>query len=79
MLQADIKALHHPFFSSPPRPTPPIKLPKPLAELRPRALAPDETKGKPILSKEKGIVKRKAESPGQLTPDTRKVSRRLFG
>ncbi|KAK8858786.1 hypothetical protein IAR55_003016 [Kwoniella newhampshirensis] len=59
------QALQHRFFSSYPRPTPPIALPKPLAELRPRALAPDETKGKPFLGSEggSGAMKRKAESP----------------
>ncbi|OCF57022.1 CMGC/CDK/CDK7 protein kinase [Kwoniella mangroviensis CBS 10435] len=58
------KALEHRFFSSYPRPTPPASLPKPLAELRPRALAPDETQGKPALkSSGSGAMKRKAESP----------------
>ncbi|WVO18066.1 hypothetical protein L204_105764 [Cryptococcus depauperatus] len=58
-------ALHHSYFTSSPSPTPPLSLPKPLAELRPRALAPDETKGKPLLdSAEMGKgLKRKAESP----------------
>ncbi|WVQ85000.1 hypothetical protein IAT38_007164 [Cryptococcus sp. DSM 104549] len=60
-------ALKHPFFTSYPPPTAPKALPKPLAELRPRALAPDETQGKPLLSAPNGsefnTMKRKAESP----------------
>ncbi|EIW67721.1 hypothetical protein TREMEDRAFT_33381 [Tremella mesenterica DSM 1558] len=72
-------ALHHEYFTAFPRPTPPIKLPKPLAELRPRALAPDETQGKPILSgTENGVVKRKAESPSSLGLDGKRIARRLF-
>ncbi|WRT67998.1 uncharacterized protein IL334_004973 [Kwoniella shivajii] len=66
---ANLQALHHRFFSSYPKPTPPVSLPKPLAELRPRALAPDETEGKPTL----GGMKRKAESPDI----TRNVARKL--
>ncbi|KAL7419748.1 TFIIH complex serine/threonine-protein kinase subunit kin28 [Cryptotrichosporon argae] len=54
------EALHHRFFTSLPRPTAPARLPKPLAELAPRQLAPDETMGKPLAS---NGVKRKAESP----------------
>ncbi|OCF35097.1 CMGC/CDK/CDK7 protein kinase [Kwoniella heveanensis BCC8398] len=58
------QALQHRFFSSYPRPTAPKALPKPLAELRPRELAPDETKGKPLLAPSgNGPMKRKAESP----------------
>ncbi|WVW84924.1 hypothetical protein I302_106960 [Kwoniella bestiolae CBS 10118] len=68
------KALEHRFFSSYPRPTPPTSLPKPLAELRPRALAPDETQGKPALSAAgPGAMKRKAESP----QSGRSVARKL--
>ncbi|CAD6570597.1 MAG: hypothetical protein TREMPRED_005916 [Tremellales sp. Tagirdzhanova-0007] len=64
------QAIYHRFFTVLPRPTPPIRLPKPLAELRPRKLAPDETKGKPKLSDdENGSMKRKAESPGGPGPD----------
>lgn len=62
-----------------PRPTPPNRLPKPLAELKPRALAPDETNGKPKLSDKDEGLKRKAESPRRLEPDERRVARRLFG
>lgn len=69
------QALNHQFFSSYPRPTAPKALPKPLAELRPRALAPDETQGKPLLnSTGTGAMKRKAESPAE----AKSVARRLF-
>ncbi|WWC88447.1 uncharacterized protein L201_003358 [Kwoniella dendrophila CBS 6074] len=68
------KSLEHRFFSSYPRPTPPISLPKPLAELRPRAIAPDEIQGKPVLdSAGSGAMKRKAESPNA----GRNVARKL--
>lgn len=72
------QALHHRYFTSLPRPTPPIKLPKPLAELAPRALAPDETQGKPLLKDGSSGEKRKAESPRQLGKEEKKVARRLF-
>ena len=72
------QALHHRFFTSLPRPTPPIRLPKPLAELAPRALAPDETQGKPLLKVEGSAEKRKAESPRKLDKEEKKVARRLF-
>ncbi|KAI9634745.1 kinase-like domain-containing protein [Dioszegia hungarica] len=67
------EALAHGFFTSLPRPTPSLNLPKPLAELRPRALAPDETRGKPLTS---GGTKRKAESP--TVERHRSVARKLF-
>jgi len=60
-----------------PRPTPPNKLPKPVAELRPRAIAPDEVQGKPLAS---GGMKRKAESPLPRSDgaEHRPVARKLF-
>ena len=75
--QTDLQALRHPYFSSMPRPTAPKKLPKPVAELRPRAIAPDEVQGKPLAS---GGMKRKAESP---VPESgginhRPIARKLF-
>jgi cyclin-dependent kinase 7 len=72
------QALQHRFFTSLPRPTPPAKLPKPLAELAPRALAPDETQGKPLLKVAGSAEKRKAESPRPLDKEEKKVARRLF-
>jgi cyclin-dependent kinase 7 len=76
---ANSQSLHHRFFTVLPRPTAPKNLPKPLAELRPRQLAPDETKGKPKLSdSENGSMKRRAESPGELGLDGRRVARKLF-
>lgn len=69
-----IRALQHIFFSTYPRPTAPRALPKPTAELRPRALAPDEVQGKPTLNG----VKRKAESPRSMSPSTKRVARKLF-
>lgn len=69
------KALLHSFFTSYPPPTPPIALPKPLAELRPRELAPDEVQGKPLLTSGAGQgLKRKAESPRT----SHSVSRKLI-
>ncbi len=79
-----IQALHHSFFTSLPRPTPPIQLPKPYAELRPRALAPEELNGKPIIHerKQSAGVKRGAAEPedgeGLSGDGGRKVARRLF-
>ncbi|KAK4688291.1 cyclin-dependent kinase 7, partial [Tremellales sp. Uapishka_1] len=74
------EALQHRFFSSYPRPTAPISLPKPLAELRPRAIPPDEIIGKPILTDSgNGAMKRRAESPDGAGLRERKVARRLFG
>ncbi|ODN93387.1 CMGC/CDK/CDK7 protein kinase [Cryptococcus wingfieldii CBS 7118] len=55
-------ALNHSFFGSYPVPTPPALLPKPLAELRARPLAPDELNGKPLTDSNQGL-KRKAETP----------------
>lgn len=76
----DAQALDHPFFQEDPRPTPPIMLPKPLAELRPRALAPEELNGKPIENGAGNMKKRKAPSPGdaQGVSGGRNVARRLF-
>ena len=62
-----------------PRPTPPIHLPKPLAELRPRKLALDETEGKPKLADSGDeALKRKAVSPGGPGLNGRRVTRKLF-
>ncbi|KAJ9115113.1 hypothetical protein QFC22_005443 [Naganishia vaughanmartiniae] len=74
------QALDHPFFREDPRATPPIMLPKPLAELRPRALAPEELNGKPIENGAGNGKKRKAPSPGdaQGVSGGRNVARRLF-
>ncbi|KAJ9100049.1 hypothetical protein QFC20_005573 [Naganishia adeliensis] len=74
------EALHHTFFSEEPRPTPPAILPKPLAELRPRALAPEELNGKPIEKAGAGQTKkRKAPSPEDAQGrGDRNVARRLF-
>lgn len=63
-------ALTHRWFTSAPRPTPPVLLPKPLAELKPRDIGPIETKPHP----ESG-TKRKA-SPTQ--DAVRNVARKLF-
>ena len=65
------KALSHRFFAVYPRPTAPNALPMPLAELKPRLLAPDETAGKAGTG-----LKRKAESPSASGVD--RVARRLF-
>jgi cyclin-dependent kinase 7 len=67
-----MQALSHRFFTSYPLPTAPRQLPKPLAELRPRTLAPDETQGKAGTA-----LKRKAESPNSALPGKR-VARKLF-
>lgn len=64
-------ALTHRWFTSAPRPTPPVLLPKPLAELKPRDIGPIETKPHP----ESG-TKRKAASPSQ--DAVRNVARKLF-
>ncbi|KAJ9104565.1 hypothetical protein QFC21_002063 [Naganishia friedmannii] len=79
------QALDHPFFREEPRPTPPIMLPKPLAELRPRALAPEELNGKPMVIGNGADAgngkKRKAPSPADaqgVSGAGRNVARRLF-
>lgn len=55
-------------------------LPKPLAELRPRALAPEELNGKPIENGAGNVKKRKAPSPedAQGLTGGKSVARRLF-
>lgn len=68
-------ALHHRFFTSPPRPTPPILLPKPLAELRPRELNPQDMG--PTAAD--AAAKRKVASPnGEGELGARSIARRLF-
>ncbi|BGP41158.1 TFIIH complex serine/threonine-protein kinase subunit kin28 [Rhodotorula kratochvilovae] len=70
------EALHHPFFHSAPAPTPTRKLPKPTAELAPRALPPEEIG--PPGANERG-KKRKGEGYDEI-PGAKKVARRLdFG
>ncbi|BGO92471.1 hypothetical protein NBRC10512_000258 [Rhodotorula toruloides] len=72
------ESLHHPFFHSQPRPTPPSKLPKPTAELAPRALPPEEI-GAPMDSKERRGMKRKGDGYDEI-PGAKKVARKLdFG
>lgn len=62
-------ALHHRFFTSLPRPTPPALLPKPMAELKPRAIAPEPTDS----------AKRKLISPGaEGELSGRSIARKLF-
>jgi len=70
------KALYHRFFTQPPRPTPPILLPKPAAELRPRQLAPQDLAG---MAPAGTGTKRKdpPESPSG-KENARSVARRLF-
>lgn len=69
-------ALHHRFFTAPPRPTPPILLPKPLAELRPRELNPQDM-GPGAAAAE--VAKRKVVSPnGEGELGARSIARRLF-
>lgn len=70
-------ALHHRFFTAPPRPTPPILLPKPLAELRPRELNPQDMGPGPGMSAAE--AKRKVVSPnGEGELGARSIARRLF-
>ncbi|BGP17384.1 hypothetical protein JCM10213_002867 [Rhodosporidiobolus nylandii] len=72
------EALHHPYFHTSPRPTPPSKLPMPTAELAPRALPPEEI-GAPMDSRGKKDLKRKGEGVDEI-PGAKKVARRLdFG
>lgn len=73
-------ALYHKFFTDEPRPTPPVDLPKPTAELVPRSIAPEEVQGKPMLKSAGGGMKRQAESPedGLSFDGTKRVARRLF-
>ncbi|GAA5850646.1 hypothetical protein JCM9279_006373 [Rhodotorula babjevae] len=69
------QALHHPYFHTSPRPTPTRLLPKPTAELAPRALPPEEV-GAPVGM---GSKKRKGEGYDEI-PGAKKVARRLdFG
>ncbi|GAA5902496.1 hypothetical protein JCM5296_006433 [Sporobolomyces johnsonii] len=71
-------ALHHPFFHTTPRPTVPSKLPKPTAELAPRALPPEEI-GAPLESDKRRSMKRKGDGYDEI-PGAKKVARRLdFG
>lgn len=62
-------ALHHRFFTTLPRPTPPAVLPKPMAELKPRAVAPE-----PVDPGKRKIISPGAE--GELTG--RSIARKLF-
>ncbi|GAA5992820.1 hypothetical protein JCM10908_001354 [Rhodotorula pacifica] len=72
------ESLSHPFFSSLPRPTPARKLPKPTAELAPRALPPEEI-GAPLNADAQRGMKRKGEGYNEI-PGAKKVARRLdFG
>lgn len=72
------QSLSHPFFSSLPRPTPTRKLPKPTAELAPRALPPEEI-GAPLNADDRRGMKRKGEGYDEI-PGAKKVARRLdFG
>ncbi|GAA5999674.1 CDC2/CDK family serine/threonine-protein kinase [Rhodotorula paludigena] len=72
------EALRHPFFHSAPRPTAPSLLPKPKAELAPRALPPEEI-GAPMGEKDRRGMKRKGEGYDEI-PGAKKVARRLdFG
>lgn len=66
-------ALHHPWFHSAPAPTRPGLLPKPTAELAPRALPPAEFMQPD--GQGPGGRKRKADPNG----GERKVARKLFG
>ncbi|KAK1925840.1 kinase-like domain-containing protein [Papiliotrema laurentii] len=75
-------ALHHRYFRVLPAPTAPRLLPKPIAELVPRPIKPDELNGKPALREgSDGVMKRKAESPpvpGSGGGEERRVARKLF-
>lgn len=62
-------ALHHRFFTSLPRPTPPQQLPKPMAELKPRAVPP--------MPGPTDSAKRKMISPAE-GETGRSVARKLF-
>ncbi|BEI81518.1 hypothetical protein CcaverHIS002_0206780 [Cutaneotrichosporon cavernicola] len=69
------KGLSHRFFTSLPRPTPPILLPKPMAELRPREINPQDFG--PGLAAD--VPKRKVASPnGEGELGDRSIARRLF-
>ncbi len=70
------QALHHRFFTTGLRPTAPARLPKPSAELRPRALAPEETQDKPAAGAHG--LKRAAARPEDGQGLGRNVARRLF-
>ena len=76
------QALHHRYFRVLPAPTAPRLLPKPIAELVPRPIKPDELNGKPALREgSDGVMKRKAESPpvpGSGGGEERRVARKLF-
>ena len=56
-----LEALKHPYFHTSPLPTHPAKLPKPSAELVPRALPPSEGNGAATVSNKK----RKTEADDQ--------------
>lgn len=64
-------ALHHKFFTTGERPTAPILLPKPLAELRPRDIAPQDVAGMPDSG-----TKRKNTTPNGT--EQRSIARKLF-
>lgn len=73
------ESLSHPFFSSLPRPTPTRKLPKPTAELAPRALPPEEIGAPMNNANEQRGMKRKGSGYDEI-PGAKKVARRLdFG
>lgn len=77
-LHARAQSLSHPFFHSLPRPTPTRKLPKPTAELAPRALPPEEI-GAPLQADDRKTMKRKGDGYDEI-PGAKKVARRLdFG
>ncbi|TNY24418.1 kinase-like domain-containing protein [Rhodotorula diobovata] len=70
------EALHHPYFHTSPRPTPTRLLPKPCAELAPRALPPEEIGPPPPPGRG---TKRSGEGYDEV-PGAKKVARRLdFG
>jgi cyclin-dependent kinase 7 len=73
-----IKALQHPFFSSYPPPTAPVNLPKPKAELAPRAVILGDIQETPVRTGSSDAGgKRKVDSPATSTAPG--VRRRLFG
>jgi cyclin-dependent kinase 7 len=77
------QALHHRFFTTGIRPTAPIKLPKPSAELRPRPVAQEEIKGKTSMDDDQAngtakSAKRKAADPDVGQGLSRNIARKLF-
>jgi cyclin-dependent kinase 7 len=70
-----LEALKHPYFHTAPLPTHPAKLPKPSAELVPRAVPPSEVNGgNPV-----GNKKRKSEADDAMTGSKAnvKIARKL--